>query len=298
MTNTTIGLVATDAVLSREEVNHLAALSHDGLALTIRPCHTTGKLQAVGDIEHQRCAALAHDGEAAHVDDEVVVPERRAPFRHQDVRIPRAPGFLGGVGDVPRSEKLALLDVDGLSGLGRAEDEVRLPAKKRRDLEKIDGLGNGLGLSHLVNIGGDWYPEALAHALKDGEPLLHARAAKGVEGSAIGFVERCLEDVGNAQVSSDGLDLLRHEERVLVVLDDARSGDESEAVRAADFERSDLDGSSANRARHSPLPDHRRCLAHVPGNLALGRPPSLLGFVPPRCADELLESSRTTSTRS
>ena len=40
MTNTTIGLVATDAVLSKEEVNHLAGLSHDGLALTIRPCHT------------------------------------------------------------------------------------------------------------------------------------------------------------------------------------------------------------------------------------------------------------------
>ena len=40
MTNTTIGLIATDAVLSREEVNHLAGLSHDGLALTIRPCHT------------------------------------------------------------------------------------------------------------------------------------------------------------------------------------------------------------------------------------------------------------------
>ena len=40
MTNTTIGVVATDAFLTREQVNHLAALSHDGLALTIRPCHT------------------------------------------------------------------------------------------------------------------------------------------------------------------------------------------------------------------------------------------------------------------
>ena len=40
MTNTTIGVVATDAVLTRDEANYLAALSHDGLALTIRPCHT------------------------------------------------------------------------------------------------------------------------------------------------------------------------------------------------------------------------------------------------------------------
>ena len=39
-TNTTIGVVATDAVLSREEANFLARVSHDGLALAIRPCHT------------------------------------------------------------------------------------------------------------------------------------------------------------------------------------------------------------------------------------------------------------------
>ena len=40
LANTTIGVVATDAPLTREEANYLAAVSHDGLALTIRPCHT------------------------------------------------------------------------------------------------------------------------------------------------------------------------------------------------------------------------------------------------------------------
>ena len=38
--NTTIGVVATDARLSREESNYLARVSHDGLALAVRPCHT------------------------------------------------------------------------------------------------------------------------------------------------------------------------------------------------------------------------------------------------------------------
>jgi L-aminopeptidase/D-esterase-like protein len=38
--NTTIGLVATDAKLTKEDTNYLARVSHDGLALTIRPCHT------------------------------------------------------------------------------------------------------------------------------------------------------------------------------------------------------------------------------------------------------------------
>jgi L-aminopeptidase/D-esterase-like protein len=38
--NTTIGVVATNAALTREQAHFLARLSHDGLALTIRPCHT------------------------------------------------------------------------------------------------------------------------------------------------------------------------------------------------------------------------------------------------------------------
>ena len=41
MSNTTIGVVATDATLTKEEANWLARISHDGLALAIRPCHTS-----------------------------------------------------------------------------------------------------------------------------------------------------------------------------------------------------------------------------------------------------------------
>ena len=41
LTNTTIGVVATDALMTREEANSLASASHDGLALAVRPCHTT-----------------------------------------------------------------------------------------------------------------------------------------------------------------------------------------------------------------------------------------------------------------
>ena len=40
LANTTIGIVATDATLSREDANYLAQASHDGLAMAIRPCHT------------------------------------------------------------------------------------------------------------------------------------------------------------------------------------------------------------------------------------------------------------------
>ena len=38
--STAIGVVATDATLTKEEAYHLARVAHDGLALTVRPCHT------------------------------------------------------------------------------------------------------------------------------------------------------------------------------------------------------------------------------------------------------------------
>lgn len=39
-TNTTIGVVATDADLTKTQANRLAAVAHDGLAWSIRPVHT------------------------------------------------------------------------------------------------------------------------------------------------------------------------------------------------------------------------------------------------------------------
>jgi L-aminopeptidase/D-esterase-like protein len=38
--NTTIGVVATDAALTPDQVSHLATVAHDGLARVIRPVHT------------------------------------------------------------------------------------------------------------------------------------------------------------------------------------------------------------------------------------------------------------------
>lgn len=38
--NTTIGVIATDARLSKEQANRLATVAHDGFARTIRPVHT------------------------------------------------------------------------------------------------------------------------------------------------------------------------------------------------------------------------------------------------------------------
>ena len=59
--NTTLAVVATDAPLNKEQANKLAQMSHDGLAMAIRPAHTmfdgdvvfalsTGKGSPVSDV--------------------------------------------------------------------------------------------------------------------------------------------------------------------------------------------------------------------------------------------------------
>jgi len=39
-TNTTIGVIATDAVIAKAQASRLATMGHDGLARTINPVHT------------------------------------------------------------------------------------------------------------------------------------------------------------------------------------------------------------------------------------------------------------------
>ena len=73
--NTTIGLVATDAQISKEDANYLARVSHDGLALSIRPCHTvrdgdtmfalaTGHNQSPADLTALGAAAVEATAQA------------------------------------------------------------------------------------------------------------------------------------------------------------------------------------------------------------------------------------------
>jgi L-aminopeptidase/D-esterase-like protein len=62
--NTTIGVIATNASLSKEQTNRLASIAHDGLARAIRPVHTladgdTMFALATGDVEIEPLRTVA-----------------------------------------------------------------------------------------------------------------------------------------------------------------------------------------------------------------------------------------------
>ena len=73
--STTIGVVATNAALTKEQANKLAAVAHDGIALAVRPAHTmsdgdtmfalgTGAHDSAADFDRICAAATAAVGTA------------------------------------------------------------------------------------------------------------------------------------------------------------------------------------------------------------------------------------------
>ena len=113
------------------------------------------QLNAVRRIEDHRPSELPHDDETAHIDDQVVISERRSALGQDDVVVARRRDLLRRVPHVLRRDELALLDVDDLAGPAGRDEQVRLPAEECRDLQDVDRLGGQVRLRRLMDVGED-----------------------------------------------------------------------------------------------------------------------------------------------
>jgi len=75
-----------------------------------------GELDAVGGVEHYGPTEAAHDGQAAHVDYQIVVAERTAALGDQNFVVAGGGDFLGGVLNVVRCYELAFFDIHDAAG--------------------------------------------------------------------------------------------------------------------------------------------------------------------------------------
>jgi L-aminopeptidase/D-esterase-like protein len=92
-TNTTVAVVATDAVLSKEGANKVAQMAHNGLAHAIRPVHTM--------LDGDTVFALATGRRAeVHVDISVVGTVAASVLAEAVVRAVRQATSLGGIPSV------------------------------------------------------------------------------------------------------------------------------------------------------------------------------------------------------
>ena len=151
----------------------------------------------MGDVEDYGIAELAHDGERAHVDDEILVAEGSAAFGEDDFFVSGAGDFFRGVADFPGREKLALLDVDDAAGAAGGDEQVGLAGEKRGNLQDVADFGGGADLRNIVNVGENRQAGALFYVGQDAQAFFESRAAEGGDRGAIGFVVGGFENVGD-----------------------------------------------------------------------------------------------------
>ena len=114
---------------------------------------STGHLNAVRGVEHDWVTEFAHDGECAHVYDEIAVTEGRTAFGEHDVVVAGSFDFGDGVLRVGRRKELTFLDVDATLGVRGSLNQIGLPAEEGRDLQHVANFGNGPALGDFVNVG-------------------------------------------------------------------------------------------------------------------------------------------------
>src|SRR5436309_15526206 len=84
--------------------------------------------------------------QGTHVHDQIIVAEGRTPFGDQQPPSAGAARLLDHAAHFGWRKKLALLEIDDSTGANGRGDEVRLAAKKGRDLQDVHWRAGQLGL--------------------------------------------------------------------------------------------------------------------------------------------------------
>ena len=195
----------------------------------------------MGGVKDDGIAEGAHNRKRAHIDDKIVIAERGAALRQQNVRVAALQNLVHHVPHILWRKELALFHVDGFAGQRRLIDEIGLAAEKRRYLQDIDDLGGGLRLRLGMNIGDDGDVQFLLDLRQHGKSLFETRPAEAVERRAIRFVKRRLENVRNAEPIRDGLDFPPDAKRPFQPLQHAGPRKKRQRVSRADFKIPDFD---------------------------------------------------------
>ena len=193
-------------------------------------------LHAVGGVENQGVAQLAHLRQAAEIDHQCIVAEAGAALGQQYVS--RTAGFqlAHHVPHVPWREELALLHVDGPARAGGGQQQVRLTAEEGRDLQHVHDLCHGCRLIAFVHVRQHRHANLVLDALQNLEPDVHRVAAEGINGGPVGLVERRLENQRDAQAVADLANAGSHLEGKVFGLDNARAADQRQRAVVANLQ--------------------------------------------------------------
>src|ERR1700691_1368509 len=101
----------------------------------------TGQLHRMGHVEDNRVSEFAHDGKRAHIYHEILIAEGTSALGENDFFVSGADNFFRGVADFPWGEELTLLHIHNAAGAAGGNEQIRLAAEKRWDLDDVANFG-------------------------------------------------------------------------------------------------------------------------------------------------------------
>src|ERR1700730_18319597 len=176
-------------------------------------------------VKHYR-RELAHDGERAHVHDQIVVAETRSALGNKRLTIPGIAALVDRVLHVPGRNELSLLDVHRTPGKRRRHNELGLAAEEGRNLQHVNHLGDGSHVGHLVNVGEHRDVYFVFHLLQNAQAFFHPRPAITTDRGSVRLVIRRFEDKREIKRTYHTLDDLRHAQHMLFAFNYTGSGNE------------------------------------------------------------------------
>lgn len=194
----------------------------------------------MGRIKNDR-GQLPHHRNSCHIVDQSAIAEERASFRQQYAAGTRLARLFNSQRHLIGRHELAFFDVHGLSCPAGGDQQVRLSAKERRDLDRIENLAGRFCLCGAVNVRGDGQVELAPHLGKNIESQVDARTAKTGDARSVRLVVAGFENEWDGELLSDVFDRLGQFQRVVAPFDDAGAGDDRQRRAAADPYVSDVD---------------------------------------------------------
>jgi len=141
----------------------------------------------------------------AHHD--VVVTKMSAPLAKQQLLVVVIAEFVDDAAHLFRAEEQMLLDVDHGPCFSHGSNQISLSGQKGRKLNNAGNLGGCL--LQTVHIGNHRNAVGVFHCLEDFKLFVEAGFTEGVNGGAVRFVVRGLEDERDGQLFASILEVLR-----------------------------------------------------------------------------------------
>src|SRR5262249_19546805 len=139
---------------------------------------STGKLNTMSRVKNNTAIQFLHNFEGTKIDNQIVISKGSTSFGEQNLVIARALNLRDHILHIPRRHELPFLEVYHFPGLRGCQQEIGLPAKKRRDLQNIDAVRKLGCLRSFMDVSQDRNAVVFLESCKKIGPFFRAGSAK------------------------------------------------------------------------------------------------------------------------